>query len=241
MLTRLRNHPVLTGLVSMLLVLSAVWVIKIVRVGRSVSSYADYWSEPRGDAGGLLYVALGDSAAQSIGASTPERGYAGLIAQRLRDSTGRPVEVVNLSQSGARIRDVLDTQLPALDDLGRQADVVTVAIGGNDIRAYDRDTFAAETRRLTAALPAGSYVADAPYFMHGRWQRDAAEAAALLRAGAEQQGLQPVALHQALMEQGWQAMGTQFAADWFHPNDRGHRVWADAFWVRIEPDVRTVP
>ena len=23
---------------------------------------------------------------------------------------------------------------------------------------------------------------------------------------------------------------TDFAADWFHPNDRGHRVWADAFW-----------
>lgn len=81
-----------------------------------------------------------------------------------------------------RIRDVLDTQLPALDDLGRHADIVTAAIGGNDIRAYDRDTFAAETQRLTAALPAGTYVADAPYFMHGRWQRDTAQAVGLLRA-----------------------------------------------------------
>jgi lysophospholipase L1-like esterase len=31
-------------------------------------------------------------------------------------------------------------------------------------------------------------------------------------------------------------MLTQFAADWFHPNDRGHRVWADAFWARISTD-----
>ena len=26
----------------------------------------------------------------------------------------------------------------------------------------------------------------------------------------------------------------QFAADWFHPNDRGHRVWAQAFWRAID-------
>lgn len=30
-------------------------------------------------------------------------------------------------------------------------------------------------------------------------------------------------------------MLTQFAADWFHPNDRGHHVWADAFGRVIEP------
>ena len=236
MLARIRKHRILTGLIAVLLSLTAVWAVKLVRVGRSVNAYAEYWSQPRGQAGGLLYVALGDSAAQGIGASKPERGYVGLIAQRLRDSTGRPVEVVNLSNSGGRIRDVLDTQLPALSALGRDADVVTVAIGGNDIRAYDRDTFAAETQRLTTALPAGSYVADAPYFMHGRWQQDAAQAAELLRVSAEQRGLRPVALHDALKSQGWQAMATQFAADWFHPNDRGHRVWADAFWDRIEPD-----
>ena len=29
---------------------------------------------------------------------------------------------------------------------------------------------------------------------------------------------------------------TSFAADWFHPNDRGHRVWADAFWQEIAED-----
>ena len=29
-------------------------------------------------------------------------------------------------------------------------------------------------------------------------------------------------------------MITDFAADWFHPNDRGHRVWADAFWEAID-------
>lgn len=41
---------------------------------------------------------------KSVGASGPAKGYVGLIAQRLRDTTGRPVDVVNLSGRGARIR-----------------------------------------------------------------------------------------------------------------------------------------
>ena len=236
MTARLRRHPALAAALAVVLVLAAVWAVKLALVARSVGANAAYWSEPRGETGGLLYVALGDSAAQGIGASDPDNGYVGLIAQRLRETTGGPVEVVNLSKSGARIRDVLDTQLPGLESLGREPDVVTVAIGGNDIRAYDQATFAAEADRLTASLPKGAYVADAPYFMHGRWQRDAARAADLLTASATREGLRPVPLHEALKAQGWQAMLTQFAADWFHPNDRGHRVWADAFWVQISTD-----
>ena len=54
---------------------------------------------------------------------------------------------------------------------------------------------------------------------------------------AAERGLRPVALHDALRAQGRQAMLTQFAADWFHPNDRGHRVWADAFWRELGSDI----
>lgn len=132
--------------------------------------------------------------------------------------------------------DVLDRQLPALERLGREPDLLTVAIGGNDVRAYDRQTFAAQADRLAAALPAGAYLADAPYFMHGRRERDAQHAADVLTDAAKAHGLRPVALHAALRAQGWHAMFTQFAADWFHPDDRGHRVWADAFWAAVEAD-----
>ena len=229
-----RRHPALSSAVALLAVVVSVWAVKLTTLALSTGRSADYWSEPRGDTGGLLYVALGDSAAQGIGASRPERGYVGLLAQRLRDSTGRPVLVVNLSSSGARISDVLDTQLPALAALGREPDLLTVGIGGNDVRAYDRDVFAAATERLTAALPAGAFVADAPYFMHGRWERDAQHAADLLTDRATGRGLHPVPLHEALRAQGPGAMLTQFAADWFHPNDRGHRVWADAFWREVQ-------
>ena len=223
----------LACVVGLLAVLASAWAAKLGRLALSAGEYADHWSVPRGETGGLLYVALGDSAAQGIGASRPERGYVGLLAQRLRESTGQPVQVLNLSRSGARIADVLETQLPALAATGRRPDVLTVAIGGNDVRAYDRATFASQTDRLTAALPAGAFVADAPYFMHGRWERDSQQAADLLTASAVARGLRPVPLHEALRAQGPGAMLTQFAADWFHPNDVGHRVWADAFWEQI--------
>jgi len=221
-----------TGARLVVAALAAVWSVKLVRLQRSVLRSRQHWAVPRGEPAGLLYVALGDSAAQGIGASRPERGYVGLIAQGLRERTGRPVRIVNLSRSGAHVQDVLRDQLPRLAALS--PDLVTVAIGGNDLASYDAETFETQMAELARALPEGTFVADGPYFMHGRWERDAQAAADRTRALATRHGLTPVPLHEEQRRQGWSAMTSQFAADWFHPNDRGHRVWAQAFWRAID-------
>lgn len=212
-------------------VLLVLWVAGLIRLYRGVGRARAFWSRPRGPEDGLLYVALGDSAAQGVGASKPQSGYVSLIADRLAAATGQPVRLVNLSASGARIGDALDRQLPAMH--GLRPSVVTVAIGGNDVRGFDSTFFARQIERLTAALPPGTFIADVPYFMHGRWERDSQQAADVVQAHAGQHCLHVVHLHEALRREGWSAMLTQFAPDWFHPNDRGHRVWADAFWVEI--------
>lgn len=170
-------------------------------------------------------------AAQGVGASSADKGYVGLLADRLRSRTGRPVEVVNLSMSGARVADVVADQLPRLQEL--DPDVVTVAIGGNDVRGYEADRFAAEDHRLVAGLPAGTYVADVPYFMHGRWKTDSAQAAGTVRMAAAEAGLVVVPLNDRLRAEGLRGMLTQTSADLFHPDDRGYRVWGDAFWEEI--------
>jgi len=180
-------------------------------------------------------VALGDSATQGIGASRPERGYVGLLAERMRSQTGGPVRVVNLSRSGATVRDLIEEQLPRLQEL--RPDVVTVAIGGNDVRSYRADRFVAAIEELMAALPAGTFVADVPWFMHGRWAQRSQGAAATVTASARAHGLRVVPLHATMSERGAGSMLTDFAADWFHPNDRGHRQWADAMWAKV----RTAP
>ncbi len=61
-MTWLRRHPVFTSAPALLLVAASVWGIKLGRLALSAGSNADYWSQPRGETGGLLYVALGDSA-----------------------------------------------------------------------------------------------------------------------------------------------------------------------------------
>lgn len=233
-----RRHPIAAVISAVVLIAAMVWGVKLVQLNQSVEMYRAYWAKPRGNPGGLLYVALGDSAAQGIGASSPERGYVGLLAVRMREQTGRPVRVVNLSRSGAKIRDLVDTQLPQLR--GLRPDVVTVAIGGNDVRTYDPARFTADAAELTAALPAGTFIADIPDFMHGRWGDRAAEAAGILAASADANRLRVVRLHHTQRDRGAKAMVTDFAADWFHPNDRGHRVWEDAFWneLRGSPPVK---
>lgn len=221
------------------LVVTAAWSVKLARLAHSVKGFRAYWAEPRGRPGGLLYVALGDSAAQSIGATRPERGYVGLLAAQMREQTGLPVMVVNLSRSGATVRDVLDTQLPRLLQL--HPDVVTVAVGGNNIHSYKQGRFAADVEELTAGLPTGTLVADVPYFMHGRWERDADEAAETVADKARAHQLRVAPLHRALRDRGTIAMFTDFAADWFHPNDRGHRVWADALWTQLKRSPALTP
>ena len=189
----------------------------------------DYWSVPRGAPHGLVYVALGDSLAQGLGASRPDLGYVGLLARRLGNA-----RVINLSVSGARIRDVLDDQLPALAMLP-QVDVVTLDIGGNDVRDFDPSRFARDVWELMSRLPAGTVVADVPYFMHGHWERDAGEASRLLHAAAGAHELPVVPIHDVLRRRGWRGMFGDYAADFFHPNDRGHQIWADAFWSVLRP------
>ncbi len=234
-----RRHPVLTSVVVVIALVAGLWAVRLAQVAGSIGDYRDYWQQPRGEAGGLLYVALGDSAAQGIGASRPERGYVGLLAERMRAQTGAPVQVVNLSRSGATVRDLVEEQLPRLRAL--QPDVVTVAVGGNDVRSYRADRFAADVEELMAALPAGTFIADVPWFMHGRWAQRSSAAAAAVATSARAHGLRVVPLHAAMAERGPRSMLTDFAADWFHPNDRGHRQWADAVWAELRGAAQLQP
>lgn len=233
------RRPVVSAALAVVSVLLGWRGVEVVQLRRSVDRYRAYWSHVQREPGGLVYVALGDSTAQGIGASGPDRGYVGVLADRMRASTGRPVQVVNLSRSGARVADVVVDQLPRL--AGLAPDVVTVAVGANDVKRYDRARFRRDVDALLAGLPPGTFVADVPWFMHGAFGRSSDEAAAYVAASAVARDLPVARLYQATRERGWGAMLSDFAPDWFHPNDRGHRVWADAFWAVMEPAVAGSP
>jgi hypothetical protein len=72
-------------------------------------------------------VALGDSMSQSIGATSIAGGWVGQLQAELA-AAGSPPRIVNLSVTGARVRDVLDDQLPRLHAIGIEPDLVTLLI-----------------------------------------------------------------------------------------------------------------
>ena len=196
-----------------------------------------WWRDLAKKKGDLLYVAIGDSAAQGIGASAPHRGYVGLLARQIREATGRTVRVLNLSVSGATVGLAVRDQLPRFMKV-RQPDIVTVAIGANDIALWDPVAFEAGIRRLFGALPTHAIVADLPCFHLPHNERKVAVANGIVRRVAAENGLTLAPLHEVTRRQGIRRALTQVANDMFHPNDRGYRIWADAFGPVLAGDLR---
>lgn len=202
-----------------------------------VTDYADHWRVRASEyaEGVLHYVALGDSAAQGVGASRVEASYVALVAARLAEATGREVAVTNMSVSGAVSDDVVAHQLPQLAALPFTPDLVTMDIGANDVvfPGHDVETFTRSMRTVLPVLPAGSFVADVPWFMvpvmDGQSRRMAASAVELV----EEFGHHPVAIHEASRAVGRLGYLRYTSQDLFHPNDKGYASWAEAFWDAI--------
>jgi acyl-CoA thioesterase-1 len=186
-----------------------------------------WWKDYRERTGELLYVAIGDSAAQGIGASGPGRGYVGELGRHIRALSGRSVRVVNLGVSGATVGLAVRDQLPKLR--GLEPDILTVAIGANDMAAFDPVRFEAQLRELFAALPAHAIVADIPSFYFLPAEKRVLVANRILRRLAAEHRFPVAPLYARTRRQGMWGVTTQFAGDLFHPNDRGYRVWASAF------------
>ena len=97
-------------------------------------------------------------------------------------ASGRSVRIVNLSRYGARIDDAIAEQLPRLAKL--RPDLVTVAVGANDMRRFDAARFSDSLDALLAGLPAHAIVADLPCFHFGPREGDAVVASRMIRERA---------------------------------------------------------
>jgi len=175
---------------------------------------------------GPLWVALGDSTAQGVGASTRSNGYVLAVLRRLRAKRDPAWRVVNLSATGARAADVLDHQIPAMTSLPSPA-LVTCAVGANDLLRTPQADLDEVLRRLSARLPRGSLLANLP---QGLSRRRSEAVNAIVEELVEAHGLVLVDLwrHTAPPWRG------KFAADHFHPNDAGYRDWVDAFCAALD-------
>jgi lysophospholipase L1-like esterase len=175
---------------------------------------------------GPLWVALGDSMTQGIGAAGISGGWVSQLQRRLA-ARGHPFRLVNLSVTGARVQDVVDDQLPRLQALGVTPDLVTVLIGANDMFPRRRRAPAVgQYAALLDALPAGrSIVAPLPQRNDPALAINALISRAAARGQVRVAGFPRTSLRELF--------GT-LAEDHFHPNERGYASIAAAFGRAIE-------
>jgi lysophospholipase L1-like esterase len=103
--------------------------------------HADFWDRWNAEAfqeDGPLWIALGDSTSQGIGAADPRDGWIPQVLDRLQDTTSDPWRVINLGITGAQFGDIVEHELPRLAELrstGHEPVLVTHLAGANNLMA----------------------------------------------------------------------------------------------------------
>ncbi len=195
------------------------------QVHAQVAPYAKAWDAANATAlsgDGPLWVVLGDSTAQGIGAPSYDQGYVGQLRAALDEHSSTPWRVLNLSRSGARAADVVETQLPRLEAIEPPPELVTCAIGANDMVPTPLPEVLASLREIMRRLPDGAVIATIP---QGLRPPKAVEVNEVIRDEAPEAGL-VVADVWAHTGPPWQG---KLAADGFHPGLAGYTNWTKAF------------
>lgn len=189
-----------------------------------IAPFASWWEQRNREAVGSgrpLWIVLGDSLSQGIGATAPDRGWVGRLADDPPVSL-RGLEVVNLSFNGARTVDVLERQLRVCEDLRRHHDVarVTMLIGNNDLMkpSWCRE-LPGTLQRLLDAVPQGTVVGRQPGM-----QRTARLFNRLVETAADRRGLHVADFRIPHLRD----FAGRLGRDFFHPNDRGYAEMAAA-------------
>jgi lysophospholipase L1-like esterase len=193
----------------------------------------------------VLYVALGDSTVEGIGATRPGANYVSRLHARLRTLYPR-ASVANLGLGGATAADVVGDQLERAVLL--RPHLVTLSIGPNDITgrvpvqvyAGHVDTIFRRLTQETSAVVVANLLPDLAITPRFRG-REAAPAVggltvrfneALTRA-ARSYDVEVVDLYQPSRAE-IPRRPELVAADGYHPSDLGYARWAELLWAGVE-------
>ena len=196
------------------------------QVSDQIGPYTDWWNEQNEAAlktEAPLVVAIGDSMALGIGASSPDKGFVGLVRDQLGRHDGQEWQMVNLGQWGDKIEDAIDRQVPALATI-RKPDVLLVCIGSNDmVWGATLSKLKGGMRTILEEVPAPAHVS----MLIGTSPRSIIANKALIGTALE--------LGHHTVNPWFKWRGNQ-ANDRFHPNDEGYAAMAGAFYKSLETD-----
>ena len=191
------------------------------------AAFWDEWNAQALSETGPLWVALGDSSSQGVGANDPLDGWVPQIQTRLRDHTGDPWRVVNLSITGAQYGDVARYQIPRLEqfvDGGNDVALTTLIAGANNLIApVSWPQAPGQLRSILGALPDSRSVVA---------RVGASSPLNSLMARRFNATIEQVATERnfALFWPWDWPSRDGLALDKFHPNERGYRYMIDLVW-----------
>lgn len=199
----------------------------VAEVNSQVEPYAQAWDRHNAAAAnssGPLLCVYGDSASQGVGGSSWKRSWVLPIRDLLREATGEPWRVVNLSMSGGRFRDVVDRQIPAFNNNLPPADLTVAIVGTNDlIWRRNIDAIVADASDFADALPERSVVS-----LVGERRGRAAQVNEAIQSVSEQRG------HTVFGVWRWKPpLKDTIAEDNFHPSDNGYHQMRDRVWDAV--------
>lgn len=185
------------------------------------------------------YVAIGDSFSAGIPRQTP---WPDLVAARLSEASPR-LRYRNFAAAGVTSLGVAADQLGLA--LARRPDLISLICGANDVIVSVRPDehefsriLAVMLERIAADAPAArvvtaTYPAIAPVGARPRTRRRVRDG--IVRFNATIRSVSSAYGALCLDWQGHEEVATKqnFAADGFHPSDRGHRLAAGAFLAAI--------
>ncbi|MEK7184154.1 MAG: SGNH/GDSL hydrolase family protein [Patescibacteria group bacterium] len=198
----------------------------------------------------LEYVALGDSTAYGVGASSIEKTYTHALATAIA-ANGYYVHVRTFGRSGAQLSEVIKVQLPKVPE---RVDLVTISVGGNDATHL---TVPTTYRALTDQLFKGLAAKQPREVVIGS-TTDMALTPAIppiarnvvgLFAERQNREMRPAALqaHAAYVDLYTYAKldrPSLYASDLFHPGDDGYAKWIPLFveavsYTHAQPSAQT--
>ena len=198
----------------------------VAEVDAQVERYAQRWDEANEtarSADGPLWVALGDSSTQGIGASTWESGWTHDVLDRLRTASDEPWRLVNLAMSGGRFSDVANRQIPVLNTMLDSPALVTCVIGSNDLMwRVNRRSIYDDAERFADRVPHGVLLSK-------------------LNGPGSRPGRLNTIFEQAVSERdaelfniwNWPSGRGALAADRVHPSDVGYDHMAELAWNAV--------
>lgn len=194
-----------------------------------------------GSAEPIHIVWIGDSTGDGVGASSPDRALPRLVAEGL----SRPVRLTVLANSGSRVGDAIDEQLPQVARL--DPDWVIIGVGNNDVthltarRRFERDlerlldgvAGTGPTRVVVLGIAefAGPLFAQ-PLRAIAGWRADSMDE--VLRSVASRHGVLYVDIKGDTGAAFINEPKRFYTHDGFHPSDEGYGLWARATLEKIE-------